>query len=34
MVVWNGLEGSNSQVLVRIVSFIIIVAGQFGQRPV
>ena len=35
MVVWNGLEGSNSRILaVGVGSFIIIVAGQFGQGPV
>ena len=34
MVVWNGLEGADSWVLaVRIGSIVVIMTGQFGQRP-
>ena len=35
MVVWNGLEGSNPRVLTEgVESAIIVLTGQFGQRPV
>lgn len=35
VVVWNGLEGADSRVLAVLVgSVVVIVTGQFGQRPV